>query len=239
MAATLRHPAFWQGVRDISGLSVGIAAWGLMTGVAMMHAHISTAAALFMGVWVFAGSSMLAAIPLLAEHAPMWVILATGFCVNLRFVVFSAHLRPYLMHWPRLQRMTLAYLTADLSYVQFVRRFPHPPTQVQEQLEQRAYLLGNTGLNWLSWTVANCVGVLLSQWVPIEWGLGFAGMCALTGLTISLAQDGMKSLAAGFATTAAVASAALPLKLNILLGIAVAVALCLMIAPRQVRDAAP
>jgi predicted branched-subunit amino acid permease len=239
MAATLRHPAFWQGVRDISGLSVGIAAWGLMTGVAMMHAHISTAAALFMGVWVFAGSSMLAAIPLLAEQAPMWVILATGFCVNLRFVVFSAHLRPYLMHWPRLQRMTLAYLTADLSYVQFIRRFPHPPNQVQERLEQRAYLLGNTGLNWLSWTVANCVGVLLSQWVPIEWGLGFAGMCALTGLTISLAQDGMKSLAAGFAATAAVASAALPLKLNILLGIAVAVALCLMISPRQVRNATP
>jgi predicted branched-subunit amino acid permease len=238
-SSTLRHPAFWHGVRDISGLSVGIAAWGLMTGVAMTHAHISTAAALFMSVWVFAGSSMLAAIPLLAQQAPMWVILATGFCVNLRFVVFSAHLRPYLMHWPRLQRLTLAYLTADLSYVQFVRRFPHPPTQQEERLEQRAYLLGNTGLNWLSWTVANCVGVLLSQWVPIEWGLGFAGMCALTGLTISLAQDGMKSLSAGVAGAAAVASAAWPLKLNILLGIAVAVALCLLIAPRQARDDAP
>ncbi len=239
MAATLRHPAFWQGVRDISGLSVGIAAWGLMTGVAMTQAHISSAAALFMGVWVFAGSSMLAAIPLLAQQAPVWVILATGFCVNLRFVVFSAHLRPYLMHWPRLQRMALAYLTADLSYVQFVRRFPHPPQQAQEQIEQRAYLLGNTGLNWLSWTVANCLGVLLAQWVPVDWGLGFAGMCALTGLTISLAQDGMKSLSAGLAGAAAVASAALPLKLNILLGIAVAVALCLLIAPRPVQVKAP
>jgi predicted branched-subunit amino acid permease len=168
----------------------------------------------------------------------MWVILATGFCVNLRFVVFSAHLRPYLMHWPRMQRLTLAYLTADLSYVQFVRRFPQPPRHLQEQLEQRAYLLGNTGLNWLSWTAANCVGVLLSQWVPMEWGLGFAGMCALTGLTISLAQDGMKSLSAGVAAAAAVASAALPLKLNILLGIAVAVALCLLIAPRPAKGEA-
>jgi predicted branched-subunit amino acid permease len=231
-AAVWRHPAFWQGMRDISGLSIGIAAWGLMTGVAMANAHIGTAAALFMATWVFAGSSMLAAVPLLAQQAPMWVILATGFCVNLRFVVFSAHLRPYLAHWPRAQRMALAYLTADLSYVQFVRRFPQPPVSHAEQIEQRAYLLGNTGLNWSSWTISGWAGVLMSQWVPIEWGLGFAGMCALTGLTMSLAQDRYKSLAAALAATAAVASAAWPLKLNILLGIVVAVALCLLVAPR-------
>ena len=29
------HPAFHQGVRDLSGMAPGIAAWGLMTGVAM------------------------------------------------------------------------------------------------------------------------------------------------------------------------------------------------------------
>jgi predicted branched-subunit amino acid permease len=237
-ARVWQHPAFWQGMHDISGLSIGIAAWGLMTGVALANAHIGTAAALFMATWVFAGSSMLAAIPLLAQEAPMWVILATGFCVNLRFVVFSAHLRPYLMHLPRWHRMTLAYLTADLSYVQFVRRFPHPSSQASEQVEQRAYLLGNTGLNWTSWTVSGWAGVLLAQWVPLHWGLGFAGICALTGLTISLAQDRYKAMSAVLAASAAVACAALPLKLNILLGISVAVALCLMIAPQPERKGA-
>ena len=67
-------------------------------------------------------------------------------------------------------------------------------------------------------------------------GLGFAGMCALTGLTISLAQDRYKAMSAVLAGSAAVASAALPLKLNILLGISVAVALCLWIAPRPVAQ---
>ena len=59
-----------------------------------------------MTLLVYAGSSQLAAIPLLFAGAPAWVILATGFCVNLRFVVFSLHLRPYLMHMPRWRRMT-------------------------------------------------------------------------------------------------------------------------------------
>jgi predicted branched-subunit amino acid permease len=51
---------------------------------------------LMMTFLVFAGSSQLASLPLLTAHAPIWVILATAFCVNLRFVVFSAHLRNYL-----------------------------------------------------------------------------------------------------------------------------------------------
>jgi hypothetical protein len=73
---------------------------------------------------VYAGSSQLAAIPLLVAGAPAWVILATGFCVNLRFVVFSLHLRPYLMHMPRWRRMTHGYLTADMSYALFTRKYP-------------------------------------------------------------------------------------------------------------------
>ncbi len=105
LAENYRHPAFREGARDFTGLALGIAAWGLMTGVTMMKSGMSLTESLLMAVLVFAGSSQLAAIPLLVADAPMWVILATGFCVNLRFVVFSAHLRPYMMPWPRWKRL--------------------------------------------------------------------------------------------------------------------------------------
>jgi predicted branched-subunit amino acid permease len=48
------------------GAAPGLAAWGLMTGVAMVNSGLSTFEALLMGVIVFAGSSQLAAIPLIA-----------------------------------------------------------------------------------------------------------------------------------------------------------------------------
>ena len=229
-----RHPGFSEGMRDIAGPAVGLSAWGLMTGVAIASANIGAAAALFMATWVFAGGAMLAAVPLLSQQAPMWVILVTACCLNLRFVVFSAHLSQYLSHWPRWQRMTLGYLTTDISYVQFVQRYPMPSVDIEQRLEQRAYLLGNCGLNWASWTVSCWAGVLLAQWVPGSWGLGFAGIFALTGLTVSLAQDRYKVLSAGLAGSAAVAWVSLPLKLNIVLAIAVAMALCLLIEPRRV-----
>jgi predicted branched-subunit amino acid permease len=190
---------------------------------------MSTLEALLMSVIVFAGSSQLAAIPLLTAGAPMWVILATGFCVNLRFVVFSAHLRPFVMHLPLWQRLMTGYLTADLSYVLFVKRYPQPGTSTAQLLGQQAYLAGNCGVNWLAWVSCSLLGVGLSNFVPISWGLGFAGILALLGILCSLASSKLRVVSAGVAGAAAVVAYALPLKMNILVAIASAVALCLIV----------
>ena len=226
---TFRHPEFRAGALDALGAAPGLAAWGLMTGVAMMNSGLSTLEALLMGVIVFAGSSQLAAIPLIASGAPMWVVLATGLCVNLRFVVFSAHLRPYVMHLPLAERLLTGYLTADLSYVQFTRRYPHPGDSAEQLRAQQAYLAGNCGVNWVAWVGCSVLGVLLAGLVPTAWGLGFAGILALLGILLSLASSPLRWVSAGVAGAAAVAAFALPFKLNILLAIAAAVAISLLL----------
>lgn len=230
--AHFRHPDYWSGVRDLASVATGIAAWGLMTGVAMVKSGMSPLEAVAMTLFVFAGSAQLAAIPLIAAGAPLWVVLATAFCVNLRFVVFSAHLRPYVMHLPLRERLITGYLTADLSYVFFAKRFPHAPTQhtlPEELLAQQAYLAGNTGINWVSWMGASIVGIVLANVIPTEWGLGFAGILALLGVMLSLASSPLRIVAMSVAGAAAVMAWSLPLKLNIVVAIAVAVALSLLI----------
>jgi len=224
-----RHAEFRRGVVDMLGVAPGIAAWGLMTGVAMVKSGMSTVEALLMGLIVFAGSSQLAAIPLLLAGAPMWVILATAFCVNLRFVVFSAHLRPYVMHLPRWQRLVTGYLTADLTYVLFVKRFSTPAHDAAGRLAQMAYLAGNGSINWFSWTFCSALGVVLANAIPTSWGLGFAGILALVGMLCSLASSRLRWMSAAVAAVVGVAAYALPLKLNILLAIASAVGLCLLL----------
>jgi len=234
-----RHPEFRVGALESLGAAPGLAAWGLMTGVAMVNSGLSTFEALLMGVIVFAGSSQLAAIPLIAAGAPMWVVLATGFCVNLRFVVFSAHLRPYMMHLPLWQRLLTGYLTTDLSYVLFTRRYPQHGGDPAQLLAQQAYLAGNCGVNWVAWVGCSVVGVLLAQSVPTAWGLGFAGILALLGILFSLASSPLRWVSAGVAGAAAVAAFALPFKLNILLAIAAAVAISLLFeASRSATPAA-
>ncbi len=227
LRAHRRHPAFAQGCGDLAGAAPGIAAWGLMTGVAMVKSGMSTFEALAMALLVFAGSSQLAAIPLMVAGAPIWIIVATAFCVNLRFVVFSAHMRAYVMHLPRWQRLVTGYLTADLTYVMFVKRYPVPATNAPEQSDQMAYLAGSSALNWVSWMGASVMGIALANFIPSDWGLGFAGVLALVGILCSLASNGLRVIACGVAGAVGVAAYALPLKLHILVAIAVAVGLCL------------
>ncbi|MBA4256959.1 MAG: branched-chain amino acid ABC transporter permease, partial [Polaromonas sp.] len=157
-------------------------------------------------------------------------------CVNLRFVVFSAHLRPYVMHLPLRERLVTGYLTADLSYVFFAKRYPHAPTAdtpAAELLAQQAYLAGNSGINWVAWIGASLLGIALANAIPAQWGLGFAGILALLGVMLSLATSPLRVVAMGVSGAAAVAAWALPLKLNIVVAIAAAVAFSLLMDARR------
>jgi predicted branched-subunit amino acid permease len=225
LSALWRHPEYRRGAREMVGIALGIAAWGLVTGVAMVKSGMGLWLALMMSLTVFAGTAQLASVPLIAAGAPIWVVWATALCLNLRFVVFSAQWRPYFAHLPLSQRARLSYFTADLNYVLFMRRFP----EGKPAPEQLPYFWGGVTVNAGSWHVASITGILLGNHIPTEWGLGFAGTMALLGMTYSLLADRATWLPAVLAGSAAVATYALPLKLNMLVAIAAAVAMGMVI----------
>jgi predicted branched-subunit amino acid permease len=230
-----KHPEFKAGARDMAATALGISAWGLVTGMAMVKSGMGLPLALAMSLLVFAGSAQLATMPLIASGAPLWVIWATAACVNLRFVIFSAAWRPYVMVYPRWQRLRIAYFTADLNYVMFMRRFPQP----RPGPEQMPYFWGGTLTNWGAWHVASLLGIFLADSVPAHWGIGFAGTLALLGLVASMLTTRATWVAAGVASCAALAAYALPLKLNIVVAIASALAIGLLIDHTAPRPPAP
>ena len=131
------------------------------------------------------------------------------------------------------------YFTADLSYVLFTRRFAHPATDAAGRKAQEAYLAGNDLVNWGAWMGSSVAGVVLANFIPQAWGLGFAGVLCLVGILSSLATTRMRVLSAAIAGAVGVAAYALPLKLNILLAIAVAVILCLGLERLRPAQRAP
>ena len=225
---------FRQGLSEIVGPSLGIAAWALVTGVAMVKTGLTVPLAVLMSLIVYAGSAQLAALPLIAAGAPLWVLWATAFCMNLRFVIFSAHWRKYFGHLPRAQRLALTFLATDLNYVLFLRRFPEPkpaPGQIP-------YFLGSASWSWLSWQVPAWIGIALADRVPTDWGLGFAGVLALLGLAYSTLSGRNSWIAAGVAAATAIAAFHLPLKLNIVVAIAAGIAVGMLLDRRRRPDAA-
>ena len=232
--ALLRHPEFARGARDMVGLGLGIGAWGLVTGVAMVKSGLPLWVALTMSLTMFAGTAQLATAPLIANGAPIWAIWATALCLNLRFVIFSARWRPYLKHWPRRERTLAAYFMVEMNYVLFARRFPDP----QPAPEQKLYFWGGVAVNAGSWHLMSLTGILLGHRVPVEWGLGFAGSVALLAMTYAMLADRATWLPALVAGGAAVAAYALPLRLNLLVAIAAAVVVGTLIDHSRRRPAA-
>ena len=223
--ALLRHPEFWRGMREMSGMSIGIGAWGLVTGVAMAKSGMPLLLAIFMSLTVYAGSAQLVVVPLIASGSPMWVVWLTALCVNLRFVIFSTLWRDYFGRFPRARRCLMGYVSGDVTFVLMTQRFPRQepgPGQVP-------YFWGASSLNWCTWQLTSIAGMLLAETIPVHWGLGFAGVLALVGVLCSMLGDRITWVSAGVAAAAAVAAFALPLKLNILVGIAAAVAVGLVL----------
>ncbi len=204
--------------------ALGIAAWGLITGVAMGRSGLPMAVMIVMSLLVFAGSAQLAVLPLMSSGAPLWVIWATALCVNLRFLIFSAQWRPYVAHLTLGQRLRWAYVAVDMSYVLFMRRYPLP----EPRPEQPAYFWGGALTTWVAWQFSAVPGIVLADAVPVHWGLGFVGTLTLLALALASIQGRATAVAGAVAGCAAVAAYAMPYKLNIVVAIAAAVAMGLL-----------
>jgi predicted branched-subunit amino acid permease len=225
LAALWHNEQFRRGARGMLPFVPGISAWGVVTGVAMVKGGLAAPLALLMSVVVYAGTAQLASLPLLAAGAPLWVILAAAFCVNLRFVIYSAQWRVYFEHLPRWQRVALGFFAADLNIIAFQRDWRH----AQREPGQVPYFIGGVAIIWAAWQVASIAGIVLADAIPTAWGLGFAGTLAMLGLAYGLIRDRTTWVAAVVAGSAAVASFALPLKLNVVVAIAAAVAAGLVV----------
>ncbi|OOH84672.1 AzlC family ABC transporter permease [Comamonas kerstersii] len=232
-AGIARDPAFAAGFRSMLATMLGIGAWGLVTGVAMVKAGMSVPLAIFMSLIVYAGSAQLAVLPLLMVGAPLWVVWFTATCVNLRFVILSSMWRHYFGHLRLLHRLTLGYFSGDVIFVTFTHRYPTP----EKKPEQLPFFWGAAVANWVFWQVFSIAGILLANVIPLSWGLGFAGVLALMGVLYSMLKDKASWLACVVACGAAVATFALPLKLNILVAIAAAVTAGLLMETAERRAA--
>lgn len=194
---------------------LGIAAWGMVVGVAMVKSGLTVTQAGAMTLFVFAGSAQLASLPLIAAHAPVWVIFATALVVNLRFVIFSVLLAPHFSHLSWRQRFVLGYVAGDITVGLFLQRYPHEGSDPAKL----PFLKGLIYPNWLAWQVGSFIGIFLGAIVPAEWGLGFAGTLAIICVTVPLILNRAALCGVLVAGAVAVLAFSLPYKLGLLVAV--------------------
>src|SRR5690349_8775021 len=171
--------------------------------------------ALMMSFLVYAGSAQLAALPLIVAGAPLWVIVATGFITNLRFVIYSAALRPYFSHHTFARRVVIGYFMTDFTFVRFMRSAQEG---AMPERHRDAWFAGVCSSNWITWQISAISGIIGASYVPTEWGLEFTGTLALVALVGPSLNARPAIVGAAAAAVVALVAYPLPFKLGLFCG---------------------
>jgi 4-azaleucine resistance transporter AzlC len=96
---------------------------GFAYGILAQKAGLSTFSTLLMSLLVYAGSSQLIAVGLFAAGTSAWSIIVTTFVVNLRHLLMSAAVSPYLKRWRQPELAAFAYQLTDETFAVHSARF--------------------------------------------------------------------------------------------------------------------
>lgn len=191
----------------------GVIPFGLVTGVMAVEQGFSPGATLGMSLLFFAGSAQMAALQLLRSDAVALVILLTALVINLRFVMYSASLAPYLHHLPRRWKWPLAYMLSDQAYALSIMRLSSGGDPVLGYW----FYAGSALSMWLSWQLSVMAGVFIGAGIPASWSLEFAIPLSFLGLLVPAIRNCASLAAACVGGVVAVLAIGLPYNLGLLL----------------------
>jgi 4-azaleucine resistance transporter AzlC len=212
MRAHFSRLAFFEGVRDMLPMLMGIVPFGVVCGVGALSAGVSPLAALAMSLIMFSGAAQIAATQLIADGAPFAVIVLTCLVLSLRFLMYSAAMAPHLRALDSRWRNLLAFLLTDVAFAATIQRF-------RESGDLRAnasYYLGAGVLLWVTWGVSTLVGVLLGSVIPSSWQLEFVVPLCFIAILAPLMRDRVTIVVFVVAAFAVVALDALPMRLSLI-----------------------
>lgn len=205
--------SFWAGVRAELPLLIGVMPFGMIYGVLALNAGLTPAPAQLMSSIVFAGSAQFITAQLIRDAVPGLVIVLTIAVVNLRHMLYSASVAPYLRALPMRWKVALSYLLTDEAYAVAIHNYE------QEGVSSSGhwFFLG-AGLSlWTSWQLSTAAGILLGTTLPESWPLDFALPVTFIALIMPALKD-RPAIAASFSAGAvALLAYDFPYKLGLML----------------------
>lgn len=161
--------AFIAGMIEAAPIVFGFIPIGIAFGVLANKAGLSDTNILLLSMIVYAGSSQFIAVSLMEANVPAISIILTTFIVNLRHLLMSAALAPYLGRWRRKELAAFAFHLTDETFALHSIRFPRgvPP---------KAQVFGLNATVQVAWVLGTWLGITLGGFIgEVEpWGLDFA-----------------------------------------------------------------
>jgi 4-azaleucine resistance transporter AzlC len=204
---------FLAGVRAEIPLLIGGFPEGMIYGALALNAGLSPSAAQMMSSIVYAGSAQFITAQLVHELTPGFVIVLTIAVVNLRHMLYSASLAPYLAALPARWKVLLSYLLTDEAYAPTILRYEKEGSTA----DAHWFLFGAGFSLWFTWQVSTALGILLGTAIPESWSLDFALPLTFIAMVVPVLKNQPAIAAALSAGAVALIAFSLPYKLGLIL----------------------
>jgi len=158
------------GAAATAPMLLGVVPFGLVAGAAPVAHGLGGWSAMGLSTVVFAGASQLVIVDVLSHGGSALVAVLAALTINLRMVLYSASLAPYVGHVPTRRRLGAAYLLVDQVYAVSVTRWAHDDGPAG----RLAFYLGAGALLWVAWVASTAAGVAVGSAVPDAVPLDFA-----------------------------------------------------------------
>lgn len=210
---SLRHD-FGAGAMAILPVLLGLVPYALIAGVVAVRMGLTPLEASGMSIILFAGASQLAALELIHNGAPVFVIIITIMFVNMRLLMYSASIAPYFAVTPQRNRLLASYLLTDQAYMFSLYGFERR-TQPAARV---AYYLGLALPMWVVWQLGTIAGALLGSGLPQDWALDFVLPLIFLALLVPSIKNPATIAAAVTGGAMAVIAHELPWNLGLIAG---------------------
>ena len=198
-------------------MQLGVIPFGMLYGIGALAVGMPVWLAQLSSMLVFAGAAQLVIVQMLGAAAGALPIGLTAVLLNLRHMLYSASVAEHVRHLPRRWRVLLAYLLTDEAYTVAILRYARPAGPGPDL--RHWYFLGCGLTLWGCWQLSTALGIAFGARIPPEWDIDFAVPLTFIALLTLLVKERAGQAAALVAALAALALAALPFRLGLVLAI--------------------
>lgn len=203
---------FARGFRSILPIISGIIPFGAVMGSAFADAKLSFWHAMLMDTVVYAGAAQLASIELMKVQAAIAVVVVTGLIINLRFLLYSAALSPYLKDASGPIKFICAFALTDQSYAAMSAN----QDSFQTNADAVEFYLGTAFCMQLAWHGSVIAGFVFGNFAPAALGLEFAIPLSFVALLVPTLKTTKHVAVALFSSTLSLVLFHLPLRTGLI-----------------------
>ncbi len=220
---------FRMGFRSVLPIISGIIPFGAVMGSAFAESKLEFWQAMLMNTTVYAGAAQLATTDLMKMNAALFVVIGSGLIINLRFLLYSAAMSPYVKEATPLIKFLCAFTLTDQSYAAMTAN--HDKFNTNSEATQ--FYLGTAACMMLTWHSSVIAGFVFGNFAPASLALDFAIPLSFVALLIPTLKRRGHKVVALFSSVVSLLLNGFPLKTGLMVTALLSIGLAWIIIQRR------